>query len=1096
MPTFQILHISDPHITSKESFDRSVVLDPLIERIKEDHRSGLKPEIVIVTGDVAYSGVMPEHELAKPFFDHLLSSLDLGPDRLFIVPGNHDVNRTRYRPKDIPAYENMQELNHELENEGYRADLFKGMEDYFSFIKAHYPHLKSVHGNLVPFVNSYEAKCGKKIGLVGLNSAWMCRRSPDEREIAIGEYQVKKAMEELQGKGEYDLVLNIFHHPLSWLWTEDRKICRRCLNGSIVLSGHLHDAEAEYLKDLDGELCQFQAGTAYIGSEYPSRVQHITFDWSNSKIRVDYRKYVKDQRKWCVEGEKGDDGIGTFDMIGSTKKVVGAFDITPVIPEAYKNWLIDHCSYMDIDRLREKGDVIQVRLPEIFIPLYSYRPRKGSEGRSPQKEIFREKEDLVDIERLVAENDYLLIEGHPGSGKTTLLKHLSYTMVQEINGKGLDDYLPVLIFLRDFDTAGYFESARKTRTSSSTVEALLNFYFANKENGLDLETVRKYCRVGKTIFLLDGLDEIGLEFRNIVVNSFADFRINYKGNKIVLSGRPHGMEGAASERFGNKHVRIQTLNMEQAEEFIKKWFDYVYARGSRIGAKTAKDMIGEVRAHASIERLIDNPLMLTAICILYHDGKELPGQRAELYKKFIANLLSRRFDAAEVENVLKFLKTLAFGMHSAVVTGVDKVHAIKTMTSVYGKEADESPGDYRQRLESLFEKIEPQCGLLKLEGEQYSFWHLTFQEFLTAAHIIDNETEYVKAIESYWDDDDLHREVIELYIGYLSMENRGWANKIVQEVLDSMEKKPFRRWRLAARSMLDIQKDRRDVPVVNRARQRLMSIIEKNVEPEILIDAGETLGWLGDPRNLRGFIPVKGGKYTLSRRTAKINLFEMGKCPVTNKWFEEFIESDGYKNRDFWSDEGKRWLDYAKAEQPRLWNERKWKCPTSPVVGVTWYEADAFTRWLTLMLNDGYHYRLPDEDEWEAAAAGFEGRRYPWGDEWNKNKCNSGELAISRTSPVGIFKEGNTPEGIFDLSGNVWEWTLSDYNSNKKLNDFIFDEGMHNLSKKSEKERQLPAIRGGSWLNTQGNAWCAFRSRLNPDSRYNFIGFRCVRTKK
>ncbi len=187
MSTFQILHISDLHINTKENFDRSVVLDPLIERVKEDLSNGLRPEIVIVTGDIADTGIKPEYDLAKEVFDDLLFTLKISNDRLFIVPGNHDVNRSKYRPKDIPCYDNMKELNDELENEKYRIDLFKGMEDYFTFINTHYTHLKSKHGNLIPFVSSYDADCKKKIGIIGLNSAWMCRKSPDKGAIAIGE---------------------------------------------------------------------------------------------------------------------------------------------------------------------------------------------------------------------------------------------------------------------------------------------------------------------------------------------------------------------------------------------------------------------------------------------------------------------------------------------------------------------------------------------------------------------------------------------------------------------------------------------------------------------------------------------------------------------------------------------------------------------------------------------------------------------------------------------------------------------------------------------------------------------------------------------
>ena len=314
MEQFQILHISDLHITEKEKFDTSVVLDPLIERVKEDRDKGLKPKIVVASGDVAFSGKKAEYDLAKTFFDKLLGCLKIGPERLFIVPGNHDVNRKAYPPSHIPAYATMKDLSYELEN--YLDDLLRGMNDYFRFIEKHYPHLKSGHGRLIPFVNAYDATCGKKIAIVGLNSAWMCRKSQDKKEIALGEYQIKNAMEEMEKLGKFDLRINIFHHPLSWLWPEDRNICRKYFNDSILLCGHLHDAEGEYREDLQGATFQFLDGAAYLGSDsrWPNRFQYITFDWDKNEIVLDYRKFDKNSREWCLEGEKGDGGKKTFSM--------------------------------------------------------------------------------------------------------------------------------------------------------------------------------------------------------------------------------------------------------------------------------------------------------------------------------------------------------------------------------------------------------------------------------------------------------------------------------------------------------------------------------------------------------------------------------------------------------------------------------------------------------------------------------------------------------------------------------------------------------------------------------------------------------------
>lgn len=489
---------------------------------------------------------------------------------------------------------------------------------------------------------------------------------------------------------------------------------------------------------------------------------------------------------------------------------------------------------------------------------------------------------------------------------------------------------------------------------------------------------------------------------------------------MALSGRPHGLEGAVIDRFGDKHIKIEPFIMEQVEDFITKWFRNVYSSESKIGQKTAQDMISEIKDHESVEKLIDNPLMLTAICILYHDGNELPGQRAELYKKFVNNLLSRRFPD-DSEKIYNFLKLLAFSMHEKRSRGIDRAEAVKILESVYTRKEKENQQDYYQRLDKNFgERIEPACGLLKLERGEYIFHHLTFQEFLAATYLVSTVTDYGEAIETYWEDQ-WYKELIELYIGFLSIENAGWANKIVEDILKKEDHAPFNRWRLAARALINIHQDRRKDAVVNWARGRLLEIIDSEAEPKYRAEAGETLGWLGDSRDVKHFISIEGGRYDLVSGSVKMNAFEIGQYPVTNSWFKEFIKNGGYRNPDYWTDEGKKWLNATQNKEPSFWHDRKWNCPNTPVVGLCWYEADAFARWLTFNWEDGYEYRLPTENEWEAVAAGFEKRIYPWGNKWEKNKCNSSECEIGKTSPVGIFKKRNTFENVSDLGGNVWE---------------------------------------------------------------------------
>jgi formylglycine-generating enzyme required for sulfatase activity len=1078
------------------AFDRSVVLDPMIERLKKDRGRGVQPEAVFVTGDVAFKGGKHEYQQAGAFFEDLLSAIDLSASRLFMVPGNHDVDRRKYRPRDIPAYETMAQLNMELENEDYRTDLLKGMSAYFEFVESCYPHMAPLEGRLVPFVNVIDTESGQRLGLVGLNSAWMCRKSPDERTIAIGEYQIKAAFDALNRMGPVDLTLVLAHHPLEWLWPVDRNICRQYLNGVVMFAGHLHETGGGFSADFDGDLFKFQAGGAYLGSEsaWPCRYQYLTLDWRARKLRLDFRRFYKEKRRWVVDAETGRDGAMAFTLPTLQPESPAVCKAPLEIPHSYHNWIETCCSYVDTQKLQVAGKAIRIELPDVFIPLYAYPPHTGDESHL-QERAERLPEDL---EKLIAGHPDLLIEGEPGSGKTTVLKHLAYglaTMVHDL--PALAGWLPVLVFLKDLQ--GFFQG----EGAACTVEDLLSAYFTRNENNLDFKTVAAFAASGKALFMLDGLDEISPSQRGAVVRAFVNFRSRYQGNKFVFSGRPHGVVGPAMDCFGRRHVKILPLTLKQVEAFAVKWFQFIYPSSEGRGKKTAEAMLSEIRDHRAIKRLIENPLLLTAICILYYGGGELPGQRAELYKRFVENLLHRRFE--EPESVHQFLASLAFQMQTRAVRGVDKAEALEILGTVLPIREHEAPEAYRARLEQEFDRIEPQCGLLQLESGQYNFRHLTFQEFLAAAYLVITHLDYAKAINPFWQQEHF-KEVIELYVGLLSIDNQRWAHRIVQENLDMPDEPPFYRWRLAARCLLDVDEKKREIDVVDQAAKQLRTIISEDLDTKSLVDAGETLGRLGDRRDLEAFIPVPGGEYPLESGSATIEPFEISKFPVTNQWFAKFIADHGYENPAFWSPEGRHWLKHSRAETPLYWQDFRWNCPNSPVVGVCWYEADAFCRWLTDTRGDRWCYLLPSGDQWEAAAAGFQRRQYPWGPKWQDGYCNTEESGIQKTSPVGVIPRGNTPEGVADMSGNVWEWTRTDGKTGVVQLDFKFDQKMDQLWQSGKVEELIkyfeekggsrPEIRGGSWDSDRGFARCAYRYVSDPYYRDYGVGFRCVRIKK
>ena len=113
--------------------------------------------------------------------------------------------------------------------------------------------------------------------------------------------------------------------------------------------------------------------------------------------------------------------------------------------------------------------------------------------------------------------------------------------------------------------------------------------------------------------------------------------------------------------------------------------------------------------------------------------------------------------------------------------------------------------------------------------------------------------------------------------------------------------------------------------------------------------------------------------------------------------------------------------------RPFFWDDPKWNADNLPVVGVCWFEAEAYCNWLATVT--GQPYRLPSEAEWEKAARAvtspslqtMSGNLWPWGNTWNNDRCNNyaPEDHIGRTTPMGMYPHGASPCGAMDMAGNV-----------------------------------------------------------------------------
>ena len=221
--------------------------------------------------------------------------------------------------------------------------------------------------------------------------------------------------------------------------------------------------------------------------------------------------------------------------------------------------------------------------------------------------------------------------------------------------------------------------------------------------------------------------------------------------------------------------------------------------------------------------------------------------------------------------------------------------------------------------------------------------------------------------------------------------------------------------------------------------------------------------------------------------------YAIGRYPVTHAEFARFIEDGGYRKPDYWTGAGWKRKESEGWTQPRYWEDEKWNAPSQPVVGVSWYEAAAYCNWLAA--KTGRPYRLPAEAEWEKAARGTDGRRYPWGNRWGTSRCNNSESGPGRTTPVGEYPDGDSPYGAGDMAGQVWEWCSSKYGGTGSKPNFGYpyrpDDGREEL-----EEDDTRILRGGSWRNENPAAVCRCGYRFwNSPVIWNYDrGFRCART--
>lgn len=260
------------------------------------------------------------------------------------------------------------------------------------------------------------------------------------------------------------------------------------------------------------------------------------------------------------------------------------------------------------------------------------------------------------------------------------------------------------------------------------------------------------------------------------------------------------------------------------------------------------------------------------------------------------------------------------------------------------------------------------------------------------------------------------------------------------------------------------------------------------LEPElVVIPAGEF--WMGaDPQRpeMARLGPLDLLAQELPYHQLSLPAYAIGRYPVTHAEYTCFIGQGGYRRQEFWTAAGWHMKENAGWSQPRYWTEEtEQSLADYPVYGVNWYEAVAYCRWLSQ--RTGQLYRLATEAEWEKAARGPDGRVWPWGNTWLPDHCHNAERASDHPTPVTLYAPtGDSPYGVSDMAGNVWEWCATRFGKSYPypLEDEWHPDYLEGTS--------LRALRGASRLFSRSFARCSRRDQNVPDYADTLIGFRVV----
>ncbi len=429
----------------------------------------------------------------------------------------------------------------------------------------------------------------------------------------------------------------------------------------------------------------------------------------------------------------------------------------------YLEALKTHCYDLTIEGF--KGDLPSLALDDVFVPLRLDSDPSGRVNTNLPKRIW---DLLPKVQPQESDRHFrrLAIIGNPGHGKTTLMKYLTLSFTTDrYKTENAKHLFPVLLLFRSL------YSEIQSETSPDLPDLIVKSIKGLPKCGELQPTmvwVQAKLKKREVLVMLDGLDEVP-EARRELVSRWANRQMQEYDTSFILTSRPHGYEDA--DLFtGVQRVNVLDFTIDQKRDFLEKWYavvmwrqkwemhyreslrkpesgqlteEYARAQSDEDAKNAAIDLMRQITGNFSLNRLSSNPLLVTIIAATHRAFETLPDRRTKLYQKMFNLLLEDRPNRRDTNLTLRsagdnqeILQGLALGLTQSGKTQFTKREGIALIKD----RLVEKKGETSLTPEQFLKEIQQISGLLVGgESDLYQFSHKTFQEFLSAIELKDQD---------------------------------------------------------------------------------------------------------------------------------------------------------------------------------------------------------------------------------------------------------------------------------------------------------------------------------------------------------------------